>query len=92
MQFIHKFTLENTSHRQIYFRKFKTSIHLLQEIQVIDKFISENASHRQNLFQKIQVIYKFTTKNASHRQITSNILKLTIKMQVIDKFKENTSQ
>ena len=61
-------------------------------MQVNDKFTAENASHRQNLFQKIQVIYKFTTKNASHRQITSNILKLTIKMQVIDKFKENTSQ
>ena len=39
----------------------------------------------------MQVIHKFTTENASHRQITSNLLKLTIKMQVIDKFKENTS-
>ena len=44
MQVIDNFTIENASHRQIYYRKCKS---LAKKMQVIDNFTIENASYRQ---------------------------------------------
>ena len=77
MEVINKFSVKNSSHRQIYCKKSKSSINFLQKcnslinlqqkLHAVDKFTCKKWKSSINILYKMQVIDKFTIKNASCR-------------------------